>query len=246
MSGLFDDEDGVVPGSKETPPAAPAPVAEEVGLFSDEAKAEMRAAKEKAKAVAKEKAKQAGQAATAVAQRARAEWLPKAKAWFQAERAKGVRKGVWIFGGGLALLTVAASAGIYWHARPHVEAPKVAVAAPAPAASTAPIAAPVAQVPVPTPAPSPVPQPQVAPAPAPIAAPVPVAQVPAPTPAAPVASAPQAAPVLKPVAFNPTSPQFQAPAHAASKPAHKPAPKSKGKTAWEKDQEAKLDAFFKH
>lgn len=245
MSGLFDEEDGLVPGAKQTEePEVATPVVEEIGLFSDEAKADMRAARDKAKAVAKEKAKQAGQAATQVAQKARTEWLPKAKAWWAAERAKGIHKGVWIFGSVMALLTVGASGAIWWHAQPHltvpkVETPHVATAASAPKVETSA----VAQVPVSAPivaTPSPVTMQQL-PAPAVKEAPVAEAAAPAPVKAA--------APALKPVAFNPTSREYRQvatkPKAAVAKPKAAPQ-KSKAKTAWEKEQEAKLDAFFKH
>lgn len=223
MSGLFDEEDGLVPGSTEAQePEVITPVVEEIGLFSDDAKADMRAARDKATAAAKAKAKQAGQAATQVAQKARAEWLPKAKAWWAAERAKGIHKGVWIFGGVMALLTVAASGAIWWHAQPHLavaSAPKLESSAP------------VAQAPVPAPV---------------VATPPPAAvqQVPAPVVKEAPALAPvkAAAPVLKPVPFNPTSREYR---QAAAKPKAAGA-KSNAKSAWEKEQEAKLDAFFKH
>jgi hypothetical protein len=51
-----------------------------------------------------------------------------------------------------------------------------------------------------------------------------------------------AAPVLKPVPFNPTSSEYR---QAAAKP-KAAAAKSNAKSVWEKEQEAKLDAFFKH
>ena len=52
-----------------------------------------------------------------------------------------------------------------------------------------------------------------------------------------------AAPVLKPLPFNPTSKEFH---RAQVSPKAKAVSAPKAKTAWEKDQEAKLDAFFKH
>jgi hypothetical protein len=244
MSGLFDEEDGLVPGAKPSEePEVATPVVEEIGLFSDEAKADMRAARDKAKAVAKEKAKQAGQAATQVAKKARGEWLPKAKAWWAAERAKGIHKGVSIFGVGMALLTVGASGAIWWHAQPHLtapkaEAPKVEVPATAPKQEApTPVVqtpAPVAQTPLVAPAPQVQPQVEAITAPD---------VKDAPTVEAPTTIAPKSTTrALKPLPFNPTSREYRS---AAPKP-KATASKPKAKTAWEKEQEAKLDAFFKH
>lgn len=240
MSRLFNNQAAATTPAADPETASPAPKAKapvEVGLFSDQAKADMHAAKAKAKAVAKERAKQASDVANQVANRARAEWLPKAKAWIQAERDKGVRKGVWVFGGAMALLTVLLSAGIWWHAQPHVtvptsETPKVAAVASAVHVNSTPSPINPRQVLVQE-APS-----AQEPAVTKVTA-VPVAPVP---PMAPRKAAP-AAPALKPVPFNPTSKDFH---HGQVAPKARAVSAPNTKTAWEKEQEAKLDAFFKH
>lgn len=234
MSGLFDDDDVAAGRPVHQPTVVPVRAADEVGLMSDEAKAELRAAREKAKKTARAKAKQASQMAAHVAQKAQSNWLPKAEAWWAAERAKGVRKGVWIFGACMALLTGGASAGIWWHAQPHMVPPAqpgsvVAQkdAAPAPSELAGSKSHEVAVLPT-----------AIAKA---LIAEAPAAVTEAPKRAPPVVASAK----LKPLPFNPQSPEFKQ-GQAKPKAVPKKLTTKPTKSAWEHEQETKLDAFFKH